>query len=200
MPTGDVASPGKNACRLGIVGLAHDSANDITHGMWTLDQETLSPAACVSGSNRTRAETDVGPLHPNRWSNSRTVVLQLHPAGPSGWTTSSGPTVARRTSSLPDAWDNPFWSSDALIRPVRDGVTTAVHCLKLSPILNRHGEKTLPCVPTVDDMIDVLSMTVQRYAPEIGQIACRPFLRRTNDSYRIDETCAYRKSRPGPGR
>ena len=28
---------------------------------------------------------------------------------------------------------------------------------------------------------------VQRYAPEIDK-RCRPFLRRTNDSYRIDET------------
>ncbi len=109
-----------------------------------------------------------------------------HPAGlccnfraaTSGWTTFG----KHRTGSPIMPSDNPFkwrqFEPALILQCVRWYLRYALSYRDLEDMMRERGL----CVDHT-----TIYRWVQRYAPEIDK-RCRPFLRRTNDSYRIDET------------
>ena len=99
-------------------------------------------------------------------------------AATSGWTTFG----KHRTGSPIMPSDNPFkwrqFEPALILQCVRWYLRYALSYRDLEDMMRERGL----CVDHT-----TIYRWVQRYAPEIDK-RCRPFLRRTNDSYRIDET------------
>ena len=99
-------------------------------------------------------------------------------AATSGWTTFG----KHRTGSPIMPSDNPFkwrqFEPALILQGVRWYLRYALSYRDLEDMMRERGL----CVDHT-----TIYRWVQRYAPEIDK-RCRPFLRRTNDSYRIDET------------
>ena len=99
-------------------------------------------------------------------------------AATSGWTTFG----KHRTGSPIMPSDNPFkwrqFEPSLILQCVRWYLRYALSYRDLEDMMRERGL----CVDHT-----TIYRWVQRYAPEIDK-RCRPFLRRTNDSYRIDET------------
>ena len=99
-------------------------------------------------------------------------------AATSGWTTFG----KHRTGSPIMPSDNPFkwrqFEPALILQGVRWYLRYALSYRDLADMMRERGL----CVDHT-----TIYRWVQRYAPEIDK-RCRPFLRRTNDSYRIDET------------
>ena len=99
-------------------------------------------------------------------------------AATSGWTTFG----KHRTGSPIMPSDNPFkwrqFEPALILHGVRWYLRYALSYRDLEDMMRERGL----CVDHT-----TIYRWVQRYAPEIDK-RCRPFLRRTNDSYRIDET------------
>ena len=116
----------------------------------------------------------------------RCLVLRMHSrrlccnfrAATSGWTTFG----KHRTGSPIMPSDNPFkwrqFEPALILQCVRWYLRYALSYRDLEDMMRERGL----CVDHT-----TIYRWVQRYAPEIDK-RCRPFLRRTNDSYRIDET------------
>ena len=116
----------------------------------------------------------------------RCRVLRMHSrrlccnfrAATSGWTTFG----KHRTGSPIMPSDNPFkwrqFEPALILQCVRWYLRYALSYRDLEDMMRERGL----CVAHT-----TIYRWVQRYAPEIDK-RCRPFLRRTNDSYRIDET------------
>ena len=116
----------------------------------------------------------------------RCLVLRMHSrrlccnfrAATSGWTTFG----KHRTGSPIMPSDNPFkwrqFEPALILQCVRWYLRYALSYRDLEDMMRERGL----CVDHT-----TIYRWVQRYAPEIDK-RCRPFLRHTNDSYRIDET------------
>ena len=109
--------------------------------------------------------------------NTRRLCCNFR-AATSGWTTFG----KHRTGSPIMPSDNPFkwrqFEPALILQCVRWYLRYALSYRDLEDMMRERGL----CVDHT-----TIYRWVQRYAPEIDK-RCRPFLRRTNDSYRIDET------------
>ena len=124
--------------------------------------------------------TEPGPSQPGRGlrpAEGQGLCCNFR-AATSGWTTFG----KHRTGSPIMPSDNPFkwrqFEPALILQCVRWYLRYALSYRDLEDMMRERGL----CVDHT-----TIYRWVQRYAPEIDK-RCRPFLRRTNDSYRIDET------------